>query len=83
MCSSDLGVPEERFPGVVAAACRGGASGFLAGRAIWGAAVGAADPATVLAGRSLETLDRLTAIVAAEARPWHDVAPDPGGTRRA
>jgi sulfofructosephosphate aldolase len=66
------GVPDERFPELVAAACRGGASGFLAGRAIWSRAVAATDAAStraLLAG-SVRDLDRLAAIVDAEARPW-------------
>jgi sulfofructosephosphate aldolase len=66
------GVPDERFPELVAAACGGGASGFLAGRAIWSRAVAATDAAStraLLAG-SVRDLDRLAAIVDAEARPW-------------
>jgi sulfofructosephosphate aldolase len=66
------GVPDERFPELVAASCRGGASGFLAGRAIWSRAVAGADDAatrTLLAGSTAD-LDRLAAIVDAEARPW-------------
>jgi sulfofructosephosphate aldolase len=66
------GVPDARFPELVAASCRGGASGFLAGRAIWSRAVTATDPASaraLLAG-SVEDLDRLASIVDAEARPW-------------
>ena len=66
------GVSDERFPELVAASCRGGASGFLAGRAIWSRAV---PPADVTATRemlrgSTNDLTRLAAIVDAEARAW-------------
>jgi sulfofructosephosphate aldolase len=66
------GVPEARFPELVAASCRGGASGFLAGRAVWSRAVPATDEATTRAflAASSADLDRLAAIVDAEARPW-------------
>jgi len=37
------GVPAERFPRAVGLACRAGASGFLAGRAVWAAVVGSDD----------------------------------------
>jgi sulfofructosephosphate aldolase len=66
------GVSDERFPELVAASCRGGASGFLAGRAIWSRAVPATDVTgtrEVLRG-STNDLTRLAAIVDAEARPW-------------
>jgi sulfofructosephosphate aldolase len=65
------GVPAPRFPAALAAACRGGASGFLAGRAIWGPALAADDPGDALEGLALATLRQLRAIVDAEARPWH------------
>lgn len=66
------GVPDERFPELVAASCRGGASGFLAGRAIWSRAVPAADEASTraLLEGSRADLGRLASIVDAEARPW-------------
>jgi sulfofructosephosphate aldolase len=70
------GVPDARFPELVAASCRGGASGFLAGRAIWSRAVAGADPVStraLLAG-SAQDLDRLASIVDAEARPWTEAA---------
>ena len=38
------GTPPERFDTAMLAACRGGASGFLAGRAIWTASLAAPDP---------------------------------------
>ncbi|MCA1569380.1 MAG: aldolase [Chloroflexi bacterium] len=65
------GVSIEDFPRAVRAACRGGASGFLAGRAIWRDAIGA-DPAQALRERSVPRLRELAAIVDAHARPWAD-----------
>ncbi|MBX3030615.1 MAG: hypothetical protein KF809_10670 [Chloroflexi bacterium] len=66
------GVPDARFPELVAASCRGGASGFLAGRAIWSRAVPGTDvedTRRLLEGSS-DDLRHLAAIVDAEARPW-------------
>ena len=65
------GVPNDRFGDAVAAACRGGASGFLAGRGAWRAAVSAPDPAAELATGGVARIDRLVAAVDANARPWH------------
>jgi sulfofructosephosphate aldolase len=63
------GVEIHDFPRAVQAACRGGASGFLAGRAIWRDAIGgAAEPALRRLG--LPRLKRLAEIVDGEARPW-------------
>ena len=42
------GTPPERFDAATVAACLGGASGFLAGRAIWTASIAAPDPAVHL-----------------------------------
>ncbi len=69
------GVPDDRFPELVAASCRGGASGFLAGRAIWSRAVAGVDTADIVARLqpSVRDLDRLTAIVDREARPFMEV----------
>ena len=67
------GVPAERFPEFVAASCRGGASGFLAGRAIWGPSITASDQAANLLAHAAPRLRELAAIVDAEARPWRDV----------
>ncbi|GAB3029767.1 aldolase [Parafrigoribacterium mesophilum] len=64
------GVPLDRFLPAVVAACRAGASGFLAGRALWSDVVGAADPAAALREHSVPRLERLAAAVDAEARPW-------------
>lgn len=62
------GVRQDRFPAAVEAACRAGASGFLAGRALWSDVVGG--PLTELATRSAPRLRRLTEIVDEHATPW-------------
>jgi sulfofructosephosphate aldolase len=62
------GVAPEDFEPAVEAACRGGASGFLAGRAIWSDAVGAADVRAALRDRAVPRLERLGAIVDRFAR---------------
>jgi sulfofructosephosphate aldolase len=64
------GVPLDRFAGAVEAACRAGASGFLAGRGLWSDVVGAEDVPGALAERSRPRLERLIEIVDAHARPW-------------
>lgn len=67
------GVLAEDFAEAVAAACRGGASGFLAGRAIWADTVAEPDPQAAVESRSVQRLKQLSAIVN-EARH----APDEG-----
>ncbi|SEF14606.1 hypothetical protein [Jiangella alba] len=62
------GVRQDRFAAAVEAACRAGASGFLAGRALWSDVVGG--PLTELAARSAPRLRRLTEIVDEHATPW-------------
>jgi sulfofructosephosphate aldolase len=71
------GVELEDFPGAVEAACRGGASGFLAGRAVWTDSIqpGRAEGLT----RRLETIARPRLAVLGEtvdrlARPWRAAA---------
>jgi sulfofructosephosphate aldolase len=64
------GVDRERFLPAVEAACRGGASGFLAGRALWSDVVGADDVPALLRARSVPRLERLVEVVDREARPW-------------
>ncbi|WP_262406171.1 hypothetical protein [Protaetiibacter sp. SSC-01] len=64
------GVALDRFPDAVEAACRAGASGFLAGRALWSDVVGASDVNAALRERSRPRLERLVEIVDAHARPW-------------
>jgi len=69
------GVPVERFEDAVAAACRGGASGFLAGRGIWRPALPAHERQAALRDVALPRLRRLAAIVDREARPWWAALP--------
>jgi sulfofructosephosphate aldolase len=66
------GVKPEEFEGAVSASCRGGASGFLAGRAIWAPALTAEDRPRYLQEVSVPRLDRLCAIVDNEGRPWNE-----------
>ena len=57
------GVQIDDFPRGVEAACRGGASGFLAGRAIWADLVGPGDYRSRLAAVAVDRLKRLREIV--------------------
>jgi sulfofructosephosphate aldolase len=57
------GVPRDEFPHAVAAACKGGARGFLAGRALWTNTLGADDPAELLRTESVRRLQELIEIV--------------------
>lgn len=66
------GVDPEDFPAAVRAACDGGASGFLAGRALWTATLAAADPTDLLRTRSVPRLQELSAIVDAHGRAWRE-----------
>jgi sulfofructosephosphate aldolase len=66
------GVGLDRFADAVEAACRAGASGFLAGRALWSDVVGAPDVPAALRERSRPRLERLTEIVDTHARPWSE-----------
>jgi sulfofructosephosphate aldolase len=66
------GVAAERFEDAVAAACRGGASGFLAGRGIWRPALPIAGREVAFRDVALPRLQRLGAIVDREARPYRD-----------
>lgn len=59
------GVRPDDFPDAVAASCAGGASGFLAGRAIWADSVKSDDPRKGLAGEAKRRLDRLVEVVRA------------------
>lgn len=61
------GVERDHFAQAVAQATLGGASGFLAGRAIWADAVPEDDPAEALRDRSIGRLKALTAIVDGES----------------
>lgn len=53
------GVDPELFPDAVAAACAGGASGFLAGRAVWTTAARSADPAAALRDDAVRRFARI------------------------
>lgn len=66
------GVDPARFPQAVEAACRAGASGFLAGRALWTSALDAPDTSAALRGDSADRLRRLGEIVDTHGRPWWD-----------
>lgn len=68
------GVAADDFPRAVEAACRGGASGFLAGRALWTATLGADDPTDLLREHSVPRLRDLGEIVDAHARRWREKA---------
>lgn len=57
------GVLPDRFPIAVQWACKEGARGFLAGRAIWKNAIGTTDPLTALQTESCERLKRLCDVV--------------------
>jgi sulfofructosephosphate aldolase len=64
------GVDPPDFPAAVAAACRGGASGILAGRAVWRETLHVDDPTELLRRRSVPRLQELAEIVDALGRPW-------------
>jgi sulfofructosephosphate aldolase len=66
------GVEREAFLPAVEAACRAGASGFLAGRALWSDVVGQPDVPAALRRLSVPRLERLIEVVDREARPWHE-----------
>ncbi len=66
------GVEPDDFPAAVEAACRAGASGILAGRALWRGTLGADDPTFLLRQHSAPRLERLGAIVDAHGRPWSE-----------
>jgi sulfofructosephosphate aldolase len=65
------GVSIADFPSAVRIACQAGASGFLAGRAVWSDTL--ADPVALLRSRSVDRLRALAEIVDSSARPWRDV----------
>ena len=66
------GVDRRNFASAVEAACRGGASGFLAGRALWSDVVGSSDVSGQLTNVSLPRLRALIDIVDRCARPWSE-----------
>ncbi len=64
------GTAAERFAGAALAACRGGASGVLAGRAIWLGSIAAPDVRHDLATVAAPRLRNLAQRVEDVARPW-------------
>lgn len=66
------GVERERFTAAVRAACQEGASGFLAGRALWSDVVGQGDVRSELRARSVDRLNALADIVDEHARSWRE-----------
>ena len=66
------GVDPARYPAAVEAACKGGASGMLAGRAVWTATLTADDPTELLREHSVPRLQELGRIVDTHGRPWRE-----------
>lgn len=66
------GVHRDDFLRAVTLACHAGASGFLAGRALWSDLVGSADLATGLREVAVPRLEQLAAVVDQHARPWRE-----------
>jgi sulfofructosephosphate aldolase len=64
------GVARENFLTAVTAACQSGASGFLAGRALWSDVVAAPNTGAALRSTSVPRMLRLIEAVDAYARPW-------------
>jgi sulfofructosephosphate aldolase len=67
------GVARDDFPRAVELACRAGASGTLAGRAIWTPALETANPAAILATTCRQRLNLIANLVHKHARPWREV----------
>jgi tagatose 1,6-diphosphate aldolase len=76
------GVDFETFEQQTIAACEGGASGFLAGRAIWKEAVAMspAERAEFLDGKAADRIKRLLDITATKGRAWSDFYTAPEGS---
>ena len=64
------GVKQPFFNDAVKACAMGGASGFLAGRAVWADIVGSADIPKALRDVSIPRLEQLAEIVDTYAKPW-------------
>jgi len=64
------GVKQPFFNEAVKACSMGGASGFLAGRAVWADIVGASDIPKALREVSIPRLEQLAEIVDTHAKPW-------------
>ncbi len=77
------GVDPDNFPKAVEWACREGASGFLAGRAVWRNVIGSSDIDQSLAQDAVVRLTRLCEIVDTWVRPSQSAsAPDLSPPRR-
>ncbi|WP_369199399.1 FGGY family carbohydrate kinase [Streptomyces sp. PU-14G] len=76
------GVAADDFPRAVEAACRAGASGFLAGRAVWTAALDAPGPEAALRGECADRLAMLGELVAEHGRPWWEAPAAVRGSAR-
>lgn len=57
------GVAPDHFPTAVGWACKGGASGFLAGRAVWRGVIGSTDVEASLQGDAVTRMKRLCDVV--------------------
>jgi sulfofructosephosphate aldolase len=66
------GVRPDRFDGAAIAAARGGASGFLAGRAIWIESIATEDPRAHLETVAAPRLAALAGRIDDVARPWSE-----------
>ena len=66
------GVDPNDFPRAVEASCKGGASGMLAGRAVWTSTLSADDPTQLMRAHAVPRLQELAQIVDAHGRPWHE-----------
>ena len=64
------GVKQPFFADAVKACAMGGASGFLAGRAVWADIVSSSDIPKALREISIPRLEQLTEIVDTHAKPW-------------
>ena len=70
------GVPFDQFTDIIRIACdEGGASGFIAGRSVWREVVSLTGRPReeFLTSVALPRLERLVAMAASRARPWHEV----------
>lgn len=76
------GVDFERFVPQVEIACESGASGFLAGRAIWkeGAIMSPTERCAFLQGTATDRLKQLLELASAKSRPWTDFYSPPEST---
>jgi sulfofructosephosphate aldolase len=64
------GEPFERFHAMVRVACDAGASGFVAGRALWRDCVAGGSVDASAVEQAARRLEQLVAVVDDRARPW-------------